>query len=131
MLILQLVSHRNFQKDEFFLQFLFSANKKFVLKVTVRAQVIKKYIFLSGAKLNDPLLIDYVPNVFKFTKIPAKRTQESLRRYERAQKRQRRPNVTSSKTFAAPNICKDSRMELGRHNDKGTRIIRLFSLFYN
>ena len=36
------------------------------------AQVIKKYIFLSGAKSNDPLHIDYVPNVIKFTKIPAK-----------------------------------------------------------
>ena len=35
------------------------------------AQIIKKYIYLSGAKLNDPLYIDYVLNVFKFTKILA------------------------------------------------------------
>ena len=128
MLILQLVSHRNFQKMSFSYNFFFLLTK-FVLKVTVRAQVIKKYIFLSGAKLNDPLLIDYVPNVFKFTKIPAKRTQESLKRDERAQKRQRRPNVTSSKIFTAPNICNDSRIELGKYNDKGSRIIRLFLLF--
>ena len=42
---------------------------KFVLKVSVIAQVIKNYIFPSGGKSNDPLHIDYVPNVFKFTKI--------------------------------------------------------------
>ena len=42
------------------------------------AQVIKKYIYLSGAKSNDPLHIVYVPNVFKFIKISAKGTQESL-----------------------------------------------------
>ena len=59
-------------------------------------QLIKKDIFLSEAKSNDPLHTDYVPNVFKSTKIPAKRTQESLKRHERAQKRQRRPNVTTS-----------------------------------
>ena len=35
------------------------------------AKVIKKYIYLSGAKSNDPLHIEYVPNVFKFTKILA------------------------------------------------------------
>ena len=92
-----------------------------MLKVSVRAQVIKKYIFFSGEKSNDPLHIDYVPNVFKFTKIPAKRTQESLERYELAQKRQRRPNLTSTKIFTAPNIYNGSRMELGRHNDKGTQ----------
>ena len=34
------------------------------------AQVIKKYIYLSGAKSNDPL-----HNVFKFTEISAKGTQ--------------------------------------------------------
>ena len=45
------------------------------------AQVIKKYIYLSGAKSNDPLHNVYVPNVFKFTKISAKGTQESLKRY--------------------------------------------------
>ena len=95
------------------------------------AQVIKKYIFLSGAESNDPLHIDYVPNVFKFTKIPAKRTQESLKWYEQAQKRQRRPNVTTSKIFTAPYNSNDSRMGLARHNDKGTQIVRLFSLFYN
>ena len=39
------------------------------------AQVIKKYIFLSGAKSNDPLHTDYVPNVFKFTKMNPKITQ--------------------------------------------------------
>ena len=49
------------------------------------AQVIKKYINLSGAKSNDSLHIDYVPNVFKFTKISAKQTQESLKRYDQAQ----------------------------------------------
>ena len=57
-------------------------------KVSVMAQVIKKYIFLSGAKSNDSLHVDYVPNVFKFTKIQAQQTQESLKRYERTQKRQ-------------------------------------------
>ena len=36
------------------------------------AQVIKKYIYLSGAKSNDPLHIVYIPNVFKFNKISAK-----------------------------------------------------------
>ena len=74
------------------------------------AQVIKKYIYLSGAKSNDPLHIVYVPNVFKFTKISAKGTQESLKRYERSQKRRRRPNVTTSKIFTAPYICNNSRM---------------------
>ena len=46
------------------------------------AQVIKKYIYLSGAKSNDPLHIVYVPNIFKFTKISAKGTQELLKWYE-------------------------------------------------
>ena len=50
--------------------------KKLVLKVSYMAQVIKKYIYLSGAKSNDPLNIVYVPNIFKFTKISAKGTQE-------------------------------------------------------
>ena len=50
-------------------------------------QVIKKYISPSGAKSNDPLHIDYVPNVLNFTKILAKGTYESLKRYERAQQR--------------------------------------------
>ena len=50
-------------------------------------QVIKKYIYLSGAKSNDPLHIGYVPNVLNFTKILAKGTYESLKRYERAQQR--------------------------------------------
>ena len=65
------------------------------------AQVIKKYIYLSGPKLNDPFHIDYIPNIFKFTKISAKRTHESLKWHERAQKRQRRPNITNSKIFTA------------------------------
>ena len=69
-----------------------------------------KYIYLSGTKSNDPLHIVYVPNVFKFTKISAKGTQESLKRYERSQKRRRRPNVTTSKIFTAPYICNNSRM---------------------
>ena len=81
-----------------------------MLKVSDMAQVIKKYIYLSGAKSNDPLHIVYVPNVFKFTKISAKGTQESLKRYERSQKRRRRPNVTTSKIFTAPYICNNSRM---------------------
>ena len=74
------------------------------------AQVIKKYIYLLGAKSNDPLHFDYVPNVFKFTKILAKQTQESLKQYEQAQRCQRRPNVTTSKIFTAPYICNNSRM---------------------
>ena len=49
------------------------------------AQVIKKYIYHTGAKSNDPLYIVNVPNIFKFTKISAKGTQE----------RRRRPNITS------------------------------------
>ena len=52
-----------------------------MLKVNVMAQVIKKYIYLSEAKSNNPLHIDYIP-VFKFTEISAKRTQESLKWYE-------------------------------------------------
>ena len=74
------------------------------------AQVIKNYDYLSGEKSNDPLHIHYVVNVFKFTKISAKRTQESLKQYEQAQKRQRRQNVTTSKIFTAPYICNSSRM---------------------
>ena len=61
------------------------------------AQVIKEYIYLSEAKSNYPIHIDSAPNVFKFTNISAKRTQESLKRYEGAQKRQWRPNVITSK----------------------------------
>ena len=74
------------------------------------AQLIKKYIYLSGTKLNDPLHIVYVPNVFKFTKISAKGTQEPLKWYERSQKRQRRPNTTTNKIFTAPYICNNSRI---------------------
>ena len=74
------------------------------------AQVIKKYICLSGAKSNDPLHIVYFPNVFKFTKISAKGTQELLKRYERVQKRRRRSNVTTIKIFTASYICNNSRM---------------------
>ena len=67
------------------------------------AQVIKNYIYLSGAKLNDPLHIVYVSNVFTFFNISAKQTQASLKWYERAQKRLRRPNITTtSKIFTAP-----------------------------
>ena len=61
-------------------------------------QVIKKYIYLSEAKSNDPLHIVNVPNIFKFTKISAKGTQE----------RRRRPNITTSKIFTAPYICNNS-----------------------
>ena len=92
-----------------------------MLKVSVTARAIKNYIYFSGAKSNDPLHTDYVPNVFKFTKISAKQTQESLKWYERAQKYQRRPNVTSSKIFPAPYICNNSRMAL----------LHYFHLFYN
>ena len=102
---------------------------EFMLKVSVMAQVIKTNIFLSGAKSNHPLHIDYVPNVFKFTKISVKKTQESLKRYERAQKRQRRQNVKTKKIFTAPYNSNDSRMVLGRCNYKGSRIVRLFSFF--
>ena len=45
------------------------------------AQVIKKHIYLSGAKSNHLLHIVYTPNVIKFTKISAKGTQESPKRY--------------------------------------------------
>ena len=65
-----------------------------MLKVNDMAQVIKKYIYPSGAKSNDPLHIVYVPNVFKFTKILAKGTQESLKRYER----ERKKNVEGDQT---------------------------------
>ena len=76
------------------------------------AQVIKKYIYLSGAKPNDPLHmhIDYIPNVFKFTKLSGKQTHKSLKQYEQAQKRQRRPNITTSKTFTAPYFYNNLRM---------------------
>ena len=92
-----------------------------MLKVSIIAQVIEKYIYLSGAKSNDPLHIDYIPNVFKFTKISVKRTQESLKRHKRAQKRQRRPNVASSKIFTAPYIYNNSRMVS----------LHYFQFFYN
>ena len=68
MLILQLISHQSFQK--------FSENFCFLLtKTCVKvsdmtsdiAQVIKIYIYLSGAESNDPLHIVYVPNLFKLT----------------------------------------------------------------
>ena len=78
-----------------------------MLKISVIAQVIKKYIFFSAEKSNDPLHNDYFPNVFEFAKIQAKRTQESLKRYERAQRRQKRLNVTTSKIFTAPYISND------------------------
>ena len=45
------------------------------------AQIIKIYIY-PGAKLNNPLHIDYIPNDFKFTKTSAKQTQEPLKLYE-------------------------------------------------
>ena len=83
---------------------------KTCVKVSDMAQVIKKYIYLSWAKSNDPLHIVYVPNVFKFTKISAKGAQESLKRYERSQKCQRRPKVTTSNIFTAPYIFNNSRM---------------------
>ena len=102
----------------FFVQFLLSDNKQLVLKVSVLVQVIKKYIFLSGKKLNDLAQIDYVPNVFKFTRIKAKQTQESLKRYEWKQKRQRRPKVTTSEIFTAPYISNNPKMELRIHNNK-------------
>ena len=69
-----------------------------MLKVSYMAQVIKKYIYLSGTKSNDPLHIVNIPNIFKFTKISAKGTQE----------RRRRPNITTSKIFTAPYICNNS-----------------------
>ena len=87
-----------------------------MLKVSIMAQVIKKYIYLSGAKSNDPLHIVYVPNVFKFTEISAKGTEESLKRYERTQKHRRRPSLTTSKIFTATiiftatYICNNPRM---------------------
>ena len=56
-----------------------------MLKVRVTAQVIKKYIYLSGPKLNDPFHIDYISNLLKFTKISAKRTHESLKQHEQTQ----------------------------------------------
>ena len=64
-------------------------------------QVIKKYIYLSGKKSRDPLHhIVNVPNIFKFTKISAKGTQE----------RQRRPNITISKICHNIYICHNSKM---------------------
>ena len=89
------------------------------------AQVIKKYIYLSGAKSNDPLHIVYIPNAFKFTKILAKVTQESLKRCQQSQKRQRRPNVTDSKIFTASYICNNSRMT-SLHNFHFFILCRLF-----
>ena len=81
-----------------------------MLKVSDMAQVTKKYIYRSGSKSNDPLHIVYVPNVFKFTEISAKGTEESLKRYERAQKHRRRPSLTTSKIFTATYICNNPRM---------------------
>ena len=98
-----------------------------MLKVSDMAQVIKKYIYLSGAKSNDPLHIVYLPNIFKFTKISAKRTQESLKRYEPSQKRRRRPNVTTRKFSTAPYICNNSRIA-SLHNFHFFIMCRLSSL---
>ena len=95
--------------------------QKLVLKVSIMAQLIKKYIYLLGTKLNNPLHIDYISNVFKFTKISAKWTQESLKWYEQAQKHQRRPNIKTSKIFTAPYTCNNSRMAL----------LHYFHFFYN
>ena len=69
------------------------------------AQVIKKFIYLSGVKSNDPLHIVYIPNVINFNKISPKGTQVWFKWYERLQKPRRRPNVTTSKIFTAPYIC--------------------------
>ena len=41
------------------------------------AQVIKKYIYLSGTISNDHTV--YITNVFRFTMISAKGSQESLK----------------------------------------------------
>ena len=49
MVISQLVIQRSFRKHELFLHFVLSAKKKLVFKVSVMTQMIKKYIFLSGA----------------------------------------------------------------------------------
>ena len=112
----------------FFYDFSFLLTKN-CIKSSIRVQVIKRYIFLLGVKSNDPLYIDYIQNVFKFTEIPAKRTQESIKCYGRAQKPQRRRNMKTSINFRAQDIFNDSKMELGRLNDKGTQIIKLSSLF--
>ena len=55
----------NFSYNFFFLL------TKTCIKVSDIAQVIKKYIYLSGEKSNNPLHIVYVQNVFNFTKISA------------------------------------------------------------
>ena len=76
-------------------------------------KVNRIYIYIyPGAKLNDPLHIDYSPNVFKFTKISAELTQESLKGYELGQKCQIRPNVGTTKIFTSPYVCNNSRMTL-------------------
>ena len=49
------------------------------------------------------------------SKEKGKGTQESLKRYERSQKRRRRPNVTTSKILTAPYICNNSRMASLHH----------------
>ena len=75
------------------------------------AHIIKKYIYLSGAKSNDPLQI-YVPNIMYSSSLrfQQKGTQGSLKRYESSQKSRRRSNVTAIKIFTAPYSCNNSRM---------------------
>ena len=47
-IILQQISHCSFQKHEFFLQFLLSANKNFCYKVSIMAQVFKNIFIFQG-----------------------------------------------------------------------------------
>ena len=113
-LILQLIivvfKNMNFSYNFFFLLTTTCVKVSDVTQAIQLKQLIKKHIYLSGAKSNDPLHIVYIPNVFKFTKISAKGTQESLKWYEQSQKLGRRPNITTSKIFTAPYICNNLRM---------------------
>ena len=65
----------------------FFLSQIFELKESDIAQVIKKYIYLWEAKLNDPLHIISVPNIFKVAKVAVTGTQKSLKRYQRPQKK--------------------------------------------
>ena len=84
-----------------------------MLKASDIAQVIKKYIYLSGAKSNDSLHTVSLPNIFKFTKISVKGTQNhSNGMNETKETCRRKPHITTRKIFAALYICNNSRMAL-------------------
>ena len=70
--------------------------------------------FLSGAKSNDPLLPDYVPSIFSYTKSPLKRKLAKDReRYERAANTKKRRVEAGERLCAAQSLLDLSNMGNG------------------